>query len=908
MASVMEELEIKEPTPSLAPSQYESPMYTKKWRVILAVLLGVTLIGVCILGFYVSVKARSADRAAAAINAFNASTAPPPRTSDAHWRLDPDVCLSLINETCPEDYKIAPLLVIGVDGLQPDFLSDDVTPAMNYLARCGVTAQSLVPTYPTTTFPNMYSIATGLYPESHGIIGNEMYDPETNKTFKPVEHNSRSPHWWQGEPIWNTVTKQGKKSATYFWAGSDVLIQERYPIYWQKYKFNETFEVRVRQVLDWLTLTEEERPHLVMVYFEEPMLAIQEYGPYSQEARDGLELVDRMLDDLLSSLYRHNVAHCINILLVSDHGAAPASCTSSFYLETFISDIEQKAHVYTGAVGRLRAVSGGEAAEEEILETLRCKNPKVRALPKKLLPRRYHYTNNPRIESVILDTRPNTRIVTNSKNYCKNGEHGFNNLEPSMQGAFIGFGPDLKVNYTSRRFRNVELYNLMCELIRIKPASNNGTAGSLDHLLRQVTRVTPSDILKKLLPEDVKPPPEKLSQKNSKETKMEENGAKEKSCMCFTEEVQEVTPTVTSSSNNTELNSKNSTSNGTTADGTITVSTTSAPNNSRDNWTQAELSLLLNTHVPWGSPGFSAPDAIEGKLKVLLHSSYVIGLHETLNLGVWVSFTVNNQTISLTEKEKPYLPEGIEIKPEEVRVVDDRPPPCWEADLRLDRPAQDQCQRMLTTEAYQAKNITLIQLFPEEMETDQLLMSEGHILSNLAPVKIGYKEGAYTAIVNAIRFWASAMGVLNVVHGPVFDYDLDGHQDKVSHVLNTVKPLVPSDYFFVVSLCGNKSIALCSSDPVDVLAFVFPNTEFHDNCQMSDVEYLQYHLTTIRDVELLTGLRFFRNMYVQDSLRHRTYQPIRIWPLSSSEQSPSHRLNQRIGKAEGSQFVNTNSA
>ncbi|XP_045599499.2 venom phosphodiesterase 2 [Procambarus clarkii] len=899
MTSVMEELEIKEPTPSLAPSQYESPLYTKKWRLILAVLIGVTLIGVCILGFYLSVKSREGERMAAEINAFNASTAPPPRSSNIRWRNDPNHCLSLTNDTCPEGYAVPPLLVIGVNGLRPDLLSNEKTPAMNYLRRCGVSAQSLVPTYPTVTFPNMYSIATGLYPESHGIIGNEMFDPRTNKTFKYNERKSRtSPVWWQGEPIWNTVTKQGKKSATYSWAGSDVLIQQRYPIYWQNYRHNDTFDMRVKQVIDWLTMPEEERPHLIMVYFEQPMLTFQQFGPTSQEGTNALEMVDRILDGMLGKLHIHGLANCINILLVSDHGAAPASCTSSFYLETFISDIEQKAHVYAGAVGRLRVVSGGDAAEKEILETLSCKNPKVRALPKKLLPRRYHYTNNPRIESVILDTMPNTRVVTNTQNYCRNGEHGFNNLEASMQATFIGFGPSLKVNYTSQSFRNVELYNLMCELMNITPAKNNGTTGSLDHFLRHVPQVAPPDMLANLLPEVSKGLPEKQSQKNE-EPEAGDNGTNVKQCSCFIEKTETIIPTESIPSNSSNPSSSNSTSNDTSTESTPTSSTTTSnPNSSKKNKTQAELAHLLNIHVPWGSPGFSAPDAIDGELKILLQSSYVIGLHETLNLGVWVSFTLNNQTIALTEKEKPSIPAGIEIKPEDVRVTDEKPPPCWEADLRLDRIPEDQCHKMLAREAYHVKNITLIQLFPEDMETDELLMSEGHLLSNIAPVKSGYRKGAHTMMVNALRIWTTTKGVLNVVHGPVFDYDLDGHQDQVSTVLNTITPLVPSDYYFVVTLCSNTSTGSCSSDPLDVLAFVFPNTEVHDNCLMSDMEYLQYHLTTVRDVELLTGLRFFRNKYVRDGLKYRTYQPISIWPLPSPELSTGHRLTQRIGKTE----------
>lgn len=867
-STMLEELEVKEPTPSIAPSQSENVPYTKKWRVLLAVLLGVTMIGICLLGFYASTKARTREHVKDEIQAaINKTTTPPPR-SDVLWRHDIFSCLSATNSTCPEGYNPVPLLVIGIDGLHPDFVTPDVTPVLSYMKSCGVTADSMVPVYPTTTFPNFYSIGTGLYPESHGIVGNKMHDPNTKKEFEATRF---SPDWWLGEPIWNTVTKQGKDAAVYYWPGSDVFIDGTYASNFYQYRKTEPIDVRTKQVLNWLSSSSDERPHIVMVYFEKPMSAIQEFGPFSEEAKHSLSLVDKEIDKLMIALHNIGLAHCLNILVVSDHGAASASCSSSFYLESFVPNITAKAHVFTGAVGRLRAVSGDRAVEDEILKASQCKNPRVRVLPKSLLPRRYHYANNPRIEEVILDTKPDTRVVTDSTNYCKKGEHGFNNLEPRMQATFIGFGPDLKVNYTARSFRNVELYNLMSHLVKVEPGSNNGTMGSLDHFLRQLPQRSPLDTHKDLLEEEVLPLAERR--------KVPEN-ATDETCVC--NYVEPVEPEIDYVSANISSNSTNNATE--TEDYDDTASTVSEE-------LKVNLFHQQNFHNPWGFVGYSNADKLEGKMKVLLHTDYVIGLQEQINLGLWVSFTINKTIV--TENEDSEKPGSTEVNQEET----ERPPPCWQADQRLERLPEDQCDNVLNRQAYEDKEITLMQLYPEELETQELLAAEGHLLSNMAPMRAGYLKGAYKAIVEAIRWWAAIKGGINVVLGPVFDYDLDGRKDNMADVMKTVIPLVPSDYYLVITSCNGSPVVNCPVEQLDVLPFVFPNSDVQDNCFMSDMEYLQYHLTTVKDIELLTGLRFFRNVYIRDRVMLQTVQATAVWDLPA-ERASTRKVNNRIGKSD----------
>lgn len=266
-----------------------------------------------------------------------------------------------------------------------------------------------------------------------------------------------------------------------------------------------------------------------------------------------------------------------------------------------------------------------------------------------------------------------------------------------------------------------------------------------------------------------------------------------------------------------------------------------------------------------------------------MHSSHVIGLHETLALALWTSFTLTNVTLAEVEEEA-----GLE----EQQPV----PACWRADPRLERSQQDQCQKMLTEEEYLANNVTLTQLFPEELERKELLEAEGYLLSNMAPVRAGYADGGRQAMVKAIKEWTNSFGTINVIHGSIFDLDIDGHQDPVATVLKTAKPLVPSNYFFVINQCGSLP---CPSMPRKTLAFIFPNTHFPDNCLMSDSEYLNYHLANVRDVELLTGLQFFRNVYSQAALEYRTMQPLTAWPLPPSQDTHLlSLLSDRMGKAD----------
>jgi ectonucleotide pyrophosphatase/phosphodiesterase family protein 1/3 len=189
---------------------------------------------------------------------------------------------STSDQKCPSENP--PLVIVSLDGFRSDYFNRGLTPYLCSLASSGVRAKFLQSQFPTKTFPNHYSIVTGLYPESHGIVHNRFYDPILNDTFSIGGNSSDDPRWWnEGEPIWVTAKKQQVKTATFFWPGSDVEIRKMRPDYWHRYNSSVPWSDRVKAVLEWLDLPDSKRPSFIAMYVEEPDHTGHTSGPQSQE-------------------------------------------------------------------------------------------------------------------------------------------------------------------------------------------------------------------------------------------------------------------------------------------------------------------------------------------------------------------------------------------------------------------------------------------------------------------------------------------------------------------------------------------------------------------------------------------------------------------------------------------------
>uniref|UniRef100_A0A8C1PQK7 Ectonucleotide pyrophosphatase/phosphodiesterase 1 n=1 Tax=Cyprinus carpio TaxID=7962 RepID=A0A8C1PQK7_CYPCA len=359
--------------------------------------------------------------------------------------------------------------------------------------KCGTSTPYMRPAYPTKTFPNHYTIVTGLYPESHGIVDNKMYDVTRNASFSLKAVEKFNPAWYQGEPVWLTAMRNKLKTATFFWPGSDVKVNGQYPDFWVKYDGNIPFEKRVAKIFEWLHLPEGERPDFYTLYFEEPDTAGHRYGPMSSQVIEALLNVDRVIGLLMEGLKQRQLHKCVNLVLVSDHGMEEASCKKAVYVSEYLDNINDIT-VIQGPAARVRPRRLPDEFfsfdYEGLMKNLSCRKPDqpMRPYLKEHLPKRLHFANNIRIERAHLYMQPGWQaaLKPSEMKYCRGstGFHGSDNIFKNMQAIFVGYGPGINSKMTVPPFENIELYNLLCDLLGIPPAPNNGTHGSLNHLLK----------------------------------------------------------------------------------------------------------------------------------------------------------------------------------------------------------------------------------------------------------------------------------------------------------------------------------------------------------------------------------------------------------------------------------------
>lgn len=385
----------------------------------------------------------------------------------------------------------SPLIVISLDGFRRDYLErfPNEAATLRRLAREGVSARGLIPVFPSNTFPNHYSIVTGLYPARHGIINNEFLDPESGLVFRSNQAAAvRDARWWGGEPIWVTAIKQGRKAATAFWIGSEAEIHGVRPTYWRPYDYSIPFERRLDEVAGWLKRPANERPAVVVFYLEETNSAGHRFGPASPEVAAAIKLGDERIATLIARLKADGVTP--NLMIVSDHGMAATSIDRVVILDDHI-DPTSVLIDSDGSVVALRPLKTDAASILRAFE----KVPHVKAYRSGELPAHLRFRDNPRIAPVWLLPEEGWEVTTRAgfertrKRYAAQGflqgDHGYDPASPTMHGVFIAHGPAFRPATELPAFENVHLYNLMCAVLQLKPAANDGDDRLVTSALRR---------------------------------------------------------------------------------------------------------------------------------------------------------------------------------------------------------------------------------------------------------------------------------------------------------------------------------------------------------------------------------------------------------------------------------------
>jgi predicted AlkP superfamily pyrophosphatase or phosphodiesterase len=379
------------------------------------------------------------------------------------------------------------VILISIDGFRYDYFGKAPTPNLDSLIARGVRARYMVPSFPTKTFPNHYTIVTGLYPAHHGIVANTMWDDGLHATFKMADRKQvQDARWYGGEPIWVTAQKAGQKTAPMYWPGTEAAIAGLMPTYGEAYdeKHKTAFEYRVNKVLSWLDLPASERPTFLTLYFENVDEAGHDYGPDSPQLVAAVERADQAIGVLLQGLSARRILDKVNIVVVSDHGMAACSRQRLIMLDDYV-DLANVIVVDTNPVLAAKAKDGNNAALASKLKLV----PHLTVYTPETVPRRLHYSGNPRITPVIAVADVGWTITSHdyiAKHPDKKngGDHGYDNAAPEMRAIFVAAGPAFKPHRTLPGFPNVDVYPLLAYLLNVVPARNDGDIRVFKPVLR----------------------------------------------------------------------------------------------------------------------------------------------------------------------------------------------------------------------------------------------------------------------------------------------------------------------------------------------------------------------------------------------------------------------------------------
>ncbi|MGB7213413.1 MAG: nucleotide pyrophosphatase/phosphodiesterase family protein [Gemmatimonadales bacterium] len=376
------------------------------------------------------------------------------------------------------------VVLVSLDGFRADYLERPEAVHLRQLAKEGVRAAWMQPSFPSLTFPNHYAIVTGLYPEHHGIIGNAIIDSALGRFSLGDSAANVDPRWWGGEPIWATVEKQGKRAAVFFWPGSEAGQGGARPEFWRHYDGRVPFDARVAQVLQWLGMKNDSAPQFIAVYFSEPDHAGHTYGPDSPQVNSAITEADGEVGKLMAGIDSMGMQRQVDLIVVSDHGMAATSPDRVVYLDDYVPS-----EWYTlteGGAGARIAPKPGYA--DSVYHRLKDANPHLQVYWKADVPARFHYNSSPRIPAIVAIADEGWYVTTHAyvqrRPFDLKGEHGYDNALPDMRAIFVARGPDLKQGVTVGGFQNIHVYDLLARLLHVVPAPNDGSADSTAAMLR----------------------------------------------------------------------------------------------------------------------------------------------------------------------------------------------------------------------------------------------------------------------------------------------------------------------------------------------------------------------------------------------------------------------------------------
>lgn len=356
------------------------------------------------------------------------------------------------------------VIMVSIDGFRYDYAEKFGAKNILAMAENGSSGESMIPSFPSKTFPNHYTLATGLYPQNHGIISNSFYDKSTEKKYSirnrdAVENGS----WYGGVPIWNLAQLQGMVAASYFWVGSEANVNGLHPKYYYPYNKPTPYEYRVQRISEWLKLPEEVRPHLITLYFSLVDTQGHRFGPDADETKEAVLHVDEQIGMLRKVIEESGLP--ISLIVTSDHGMADITKLINIhdYLEL------ERDQFYSGPLAMI--YTKNEAETDYFYKKLQNRE-NLKVYKKEAVPSYLNFNKGERIGDLVLITEPPYNIIYTEREITEvkpGGTHGYDPFEfKDMHTIFYIEGPKIKKNHVLSPIENIHVYPLVAHLLGLK--------------------------------------------------------------------------------------------------------------------------------------------------------------------------------------------------------------------------------------------------------------------------------------------------------------------------------------------------------------------------------------------------------------------------------------------------------
>jgi predicted AlkP superfamily pyrophosphatase or phosphodiesterase len=360
----------------------------------------------------------------------------------------------------------AHVILISIDGFRHDYAQKYNAKNILEIAQAGVSAEALVPSFPSLTFPNHYTIVTGKYPANHGILANSFYSRGKDKFYKLGDRETvEDGNWYGGEPIWVVAENNGITSASYFWVGSEADIRGKRPSYYYLYSSKVTPKQKVDKLKEWLDLPDEKRPRFITIYFSEVDHEGHEHGPDSDQVKHAVEEIDIAIGEIFELVKKSQ--HQVNLVITSDHGMIEVDVENPVFVEDYtnftnfkISRSSTLLMFYSedtlALVNAYNEIRGNEQGRFSIYK-------------KNEIPDRYNFTNDDRVgDLVLMSEAPYIFGSRNQKRYNV-GVHGYDPANtPEMNTIFYAWGPAFKARKKIPEFENIHIYPALLKILGIQ--------------------------------------------------------------------------------------------------------------------------------------------------------------------------------------------------------------------------------------------------------------------------------------------------------------------------------------------------------------------------------------------------------------------------------------------------------